>query len=313
MILDQKIDFLKPKIDEIRDQGYHPVDMHMHTQYSDSYTRIANLLKKAKKMGISIAITDHNEVRGAVDAIGMNPDIMVIPGMELTTFERAHLLFYFYSVKDLQDFYSKHVEKKKTKNPYNFTNCKIQDIVDKGRNYNAIISAAHPYSPSPMGIIKGVKRGYVPESVLAGLDAIEVICGSHTMNMNLKATKLALETGKPFHGGSDAHTLMEIGKVVTYAKADDTDSFLDSIRKKENFVVGKPTNTLMKLPAYATLSNRHLRYLKPTLEEKTTRTIKEGYAYHKPRVQAKVAEIRDRSKIRFSMMKGKIIRKSRNT
>jgi len=305
-MLNSRIDFLKPDHRALADQGYHPVDMHIHTRYSDSYTHVGHLLRKARKKGFGVAITDHNEVKGVKDALSRKSDVLIIPGMELTTFERAHLLFYFYDYHDLEAFYLKHVEKKKTANPYAFTNCHIQEIIDQGHSFNAIIAAAHPYSPSPMGIVRGIKRGYVPESVLDSLDSIEVLCGTHTMKMNLNATKLALETGKPFHGGSDAHTLMEVGKVVTYSEADEVGSFLDAIRRKKNLVMGKPTTTLMKLPAYATLSQKHLRYLRPTLKTKTVRTIKDGIAYHRPRVKAKVSTIKKRGKASLDNLSDKI-------
>jgi predicted metal-dependent phosphoesterase TrpH len=46
----------------MREKGYMPVDMHIHTHYSDAAIRIPSLLTRANHLGIGVAITDHNEI-----------------------------------------------------------------------------------------------------------------------------------------------------------------------------------------------------------------------------------------------------------
>ena len=53
--------FKRPKIKAILEQGLCAVDMHAHSEYSDSITRIRWILKKAKKKGFGIAISERIE------------------------------------------------------------------------------------------------------------------------------------------------------------------------------------------------------------------------------------------------------------
>src|SRR5512133_3521514 len=66
-------------------------DLHMHTIYSyDGTATVPAVLKRAKQTSLDIiAITDHDEIRGALLAEQLAPgfDIQVIPGVEITTAE----------------------------------------------------------------------------------------------------------------------------------------------------------------------------------------------------------------------------------
>jgi predicted metal-dependent phosphoesterase TrpH len=66
-------------------------DLHVHTKYSfDGTASVLAVLQHAKRIGLSvIAITDHNEINGALEAIDLAPmiGIEVIPGIEISTAE----------------------------------------------------------------------------------------------------------------------------------------------------------------------------------------------------------------------------------
>ena len=66
-------------------------DLHIHTVYSyDGTASVPAVLARAKQVGLDvIAITDHDEIRGALKAFELAPrfDIEVIPGIEITTAE----------------------------------------------------------------------------------------------------------------------------------------------------------------------------------------------------------------------------------
>ena len=66
-------------------------DLHMHTIYSyDGTATVPAVLKRAKQVGLDlIAITDHDEIRGALlaEQLALEFDIQVIPGVEITTAE----------------------------------------------------------------------------------------------------------------------------------------------------------------------------------------------------------------------------------
>lgn len=72
-------------------------DLHMHTIYSyDGTATVPSVLKHAKQVGLDIiAITDHDEIRGALLAEELAPEfgIQVLPGIEITTAEGDLLAF----------------------------------------------------------------------------------------------------------------------------------------------------------------------------------------------------------------------------
>ncbi len=64
-------------------------DLHLHTIYSyDGTASLAAVLNRARQIGLDvIAITDHDEVKGAIKALEIAPNygVEVIPGSEITT------------------------------------------------------------------------------------------------------------------------------------------------------------------------------------------------------------------------------------
>lgn len=79
-------------------------DLHCHSQYSfDSKLTIEEILKKAKAAEISVlAITDHNDVRGSLEALKQS-EIEIIPGVEIDCFCKdtvIHLLAYGMELTD---------------------------------------------------------------------------------------------------------------------------------------------------------------------------------------------------------------------
>jgi predicted metal-dependent phosphoesterase TrpH len=70
-------------------------DLHIHTIYSyDGTASVPAVLRRAKELGLNvIAITDHDEIAGALEAMKLASTygIQVIPGIEITT---ADLLAY---------------------------------------------------------------------------------------------------------------------------------------------------------------------------------------------------------------------------
>lgn len=73
-------------------------DLHIHTTYSyDGTASVREVLENAVRAGLDvIAITDHNEIRGALEAreICTRFGVEVIPGVEVTTKE-GHLIALF--------------------------------------------------------------------------------------------------------------------------------------------------------------------------------------------------------------------------
>lgn len=83
-------------------------DLHTHTIHSDGTLTSGELVKRAKSVGLSVVgITDHDNVNGIDEAIaaGQELDIMVVPGIEMSTClndKEIHILGYFVNHHDQQ-------------------------------------------------------------------------------------------------------------------------------------------------------------------------------------------------------------------
>lgn len=241
------IHYHEPDPVSLRKSGFHPVDMHLHTRYSDGLTRIPDLLSYARKNQIGVAITDHNAIKGAVTAVSSHRELLIIPGIELETREGPHLLIYFISAGDLEGYYHDLNREWRRENPDIPKNLSVSQCLLLAEEYHCLRIAAHPfgYFGINRGVLKCVEKQMLP-GVLEHIDGIEVICGGMTSNLNQRAITYAHEHNTPFTGGSDAHLLSDVGSVLTGAPADTAEEFIDSIRKRENVVVGKPGSYIRK-------------------------------------------------------------------
>ncbi len=70
------------------------------------------------------------------------------------------------------------------------------------------------------------------------MDAYEVLCSGMTRESNRESLMSATMYGIGFTGGTDGHTLGEIGNVVTVSDASEVDSFLDDVVRKRVDVIG---------------------------------------------------------------------------
>ncbi|MEE9474359.1 MAG: PHP domain-containing protein [Candidatus Hydrothermarchaeaceae archaeon] len=162
-------------------------DLHIHSKYSgDCRMEPADILKTAKKVGLDgVAITDHDTVRGGLEASRIDSDIEVITGAEIRT-NRGEVIGYFLNeeIKG-KDFF---------------------EVTDAIRDQGGIVCIPHPFD------VFRVYRLKPTEEVLGVADCIEVLNSRCTVNsMNEKARRLAEERGLGMTAGSDAHYISEIG------------------------------------------------------------------------------------------------------
>jgi predicted metal-dependent phosphoesterase TrpH len=244
----QKIQFTYPLIDEIREKGYLPVDMHVHTHHSDAAIRIPSLVNRAQALGIGVAVTDHNEIGGALEAATHSPDLPMIPGIELNSLEGPHILLYFYTMADLSEFFSTHVRGDLKKSQYMALQLPVAEILEAAEGYRCVKVAAHPfgYFGIDRGVLKCIEKETLPPGTMNHIDGIEVICGAMSRDINEKAAGYAGEHDLPVTGGSDAHVLPAVGGVVTCVKADTVEGFLDGILSRESIVIGSTAHPLHK-------------------------------------------------------------------
>jgi predicted metal-dependent phosphoesterase TrpH len=281
----RKIRFERPDLDELIKQ-YAVVDLHFHSKYSDGNKPVSAIAKRAFELGIGIAITDHNEIQGAVE-IDRYPGSFNIPGIEITSREGTHLLIYFYEIKSLEKFYQKDVRPHMGHDVMSSTNMEMEEVIKRARAFETIVVFPHPYSAT----FTGIQNTYFPEDRLERIfemvDGIEVINAENLNKWNLRSALLGFNLGKGITGGSDGHRLPQMGRAVCYASCKrDRRSFLDAIKFRQTRVVGKEIDIIRKVRSngvklrtnvrnYPDMVEKNLKYSYSVINSKS-KTIKDS-------------------------------------
>src|SRR3989344_2434473 len=222
----------KKNLNEFIRKGYKFADMHIHSNYSpDCNTKVKNIVSIADKRKIGIAITDHNEIRGCIEASKYN--IFLIPGIEVTCLEGCHILIYFYNINNLKKFYNENIKN-------NFlnkmrTNLSHKELFRICKKYKCIISAAHPFGSGRCGLYK--IKNYADTKIIEGINS----------SIKKSKNKKALDKNKFFTAGSDSHMKKHIGKALTGVRAKNIKEFLDGIKNNKNVIFGEELNFIQIL------------------------------------------------------------------
>lgn len=234
--------FEKPQPSILSKVGWMGMDCHFHTEFSpDSIAGTDDTLRLAKKLGIGFAVTDHNAIGGSLKLFKNRYDVPIIPGIELTGKEGTHMLYYFYSPRDLKEAWDKEI-KPYLKNPF-FADKPTLELLRDISKYNCVISAPHPYAPG----ITGIKKLTKSENGLKSIHAVEVLNGYNLHTLNELAIKWMRQSKRSATGGTDGHMVEELGRVATFAPASDVEEFLDQIKKKSTVVIGEEDRALRKI------------------------------------------------------------------
>ncbi len=261
-----KIRFERPNLDELTQQ-YTVVDLHFHTHYSDGYNSVAAIAKRARELNIGIAVTDHNEIRGAVE-LDRYKGLLNFPGIEVTSKEGTHLLVYFYDIKGLKSFYKNDLQSKMGRDNMSSTSLEMEDIIERARAFESVVVFPHPYSAT----FTGIQNSYFSEDRLDRLfqmvDGIEVINAENLNKWNLRSALLGFNLDIGITGGSDGHRLAQMGKVVSYAAcAKDRAAFLDAVKNKQSKVIGKEIDLIRKVTSNGVKLRNNIRNY-PNMVEK---------------------------------------------
>ena len=165
-------------------------DIHIHSVHSgDGKLSVTDIMKRFRILGFgAVAVVDHNSFIGSEEALAIdNMDIIVLPGMEITT-TAGHVLAY-------------HVTEAVEKG------LSVEDTIDMIHRLAGIAVAPHPFR-----IWSGIGGSEVSNG---GFDAIEVVNGRSLKGSNRRALALARSLDRPEIGGSDAHSGDDIGKAFT--------------------------------------------------------------------------------------------------
>lgn len=213
------------------------IDLHVHSEYSfDSLMKVEKIIDVAMESGLNgIAITDHNTVKGCLEAIkaNKNHEFIIIPASEIST-NMGEIIGYFVT------------DEIKSKNAF--------DVIDEIRGQGGIAVLAHPY--------KRMKA--YPAQIIEKLDAIEGFNARIGNKTYLKRSwDLAKKHNLPMTAGSDAHFYFEIGRGISILRnSSDLEGVKKDIRQGEIKLMGT-----MSQPYVETLSQviRMFKTKKPRL------------------------------------------------
>jgi glycosyltransferase involved in cell wall biosynthesis len=198
------------------------VDLHMHTDHSyDCATPVQVLLAEARQRGLgAIAVTDHNEISGALDARAKADGVKVIVGEEVKTADQGEVIGLF-----------------------------IEEKIPRGLTLQETIAEIHRqgglvYVPHPFDRLHSVPDYEHLVDVLDEVDAIEVFNPRVAIaEFNDEAVRFAAKYRVPAGAGSDAHVPQGLGSVrIRMRDFDGPEEFLESLRDAD--IVRNPASLL---------------------------------------------------------------------
>jgi glycosyltransferase involved in cell wall biosynthesis len=198
------------------------VDLHMHTDHSyDCATPVEVLLAEARARGLgAVAVTDHNEISGALEARAKADGLTVIVGEEVKTAGQGEVIGLFIEEKI----------------PRGMT---LEETIAEIKRQGGLVYVPHPFD----------RMHSVPDyehllEVIDDVDAIEVFNPRIAITeFNEEAVRFAAKYRIPAGAGSDAHVPQGLGSVrIRMRDFDGPQEFLQSLRDAD--IIRNPASLL---------------------------------------------------------------------
>ncbi|HEX5853041.1 MAG TPA: PHP domain-containing protein [Solirubrobacteraceae bacterium] len=204
------------------------VDLHMHTDHShDCATPVEVLLATAREQGLgAIAVTDHNEISGALEAeaqaagFGSHPPLKVIVAEEVKTAGQGEVIGLFIREKIPRGL-------------------SLQETVAEIKRQSGLVYVPHPFD----------RMHSVPDyehllKIIDDVDAIEVFNPRVAIGaFNDEAARFAAKYRIVAGAGSDSHVAQGLGSVrIRMRDFDGPAEFMQSLRDAE--IVTRPSSLL---------------------------------------------------------------------
>ena len=189
------------------------VDLHMHTDHShDCATPVDELLASAKDAGLgAIAITDHNEISGALEAAERANGIKVIVSEEVKTADQGEVIGLFIKEKIARGM-------------------TLEETIAEIRRQGGLVYVPHPFD----------RMHAVPDyehmlDIVEEIDAIEVFNPRVAISsFNEEAARFAAKYRIVAGAGSDSHVAQGLGSVkIRMHDFDGPEEFLESLREAD--------------------------------------------------------------------------------
>jgi hypothetical protein len=159
------------------------------------------------------------------------------------------------------------------------------------RKYPSVVTIAHPFSLAYTNVPRIIRYGLVKKEDIEAMDAVEVINGAVSRSMNKKAGIYAKRNQQGIVGGSDCHSLRELGAVVTYARGHTVKDFLDAVRANQTSVVGRPIGQVRRVPSTIKIAQKQLVYFIPDLPQRYEKVVLRPAKGNKPVLVQKIMNI----------------------
>lgn len=189
------------------------LELHSHTYASDDcLTKPRNIVRLARKKNLRIAITDHNTIRGALEAQAFAPEVIIVGEEIMTT--HGELLAYF-----VQEEVPPGLAPSET--------------IARLRAQGAAISVSHPFDR----LRKGAWREADLLAIAPLVDAIEVFNARCVYaEDNARAEAFARQHGLRGTVGSDAHSMREFGRAhLVVERADTPQDLITGFERGQRF------------------------------------------------------------------------------
>jgi predicted metal-dependent phosphoesterase TrpH len=211
------------------------IDLHVHTRHShDSAAPVDSVLQRCRDSGLElVAVTDHDNIRGGLEAREKSNGFPVIVGEEIKT-AGGDVIGLF-----LEDPVPPRLTPLET----------VKRVKDQG----GLVGVPHPFDrvrPTAMG-----RRALL--EILPWVDFLEGY-NAHTLlsRDNRRGVDFAEEYTVPVVACSDSHSALELGRTYTSVPGEALDGTPEGLMRaiRSGVCVGRRPNPLLMLaPAYAKL------------------------------------------------------------
>ena len=170
------------------------IDTHMHemTYSKDSFLTLDQMVQIAKEKGLgAICITDHDDMglKDYAAEYSARTGFPIFVGIEFFSLQGDIVAF------GIEDYPRERIP--------------AQDFIDLVKAQGGVCFAAHPFRNNNRGLEENLRA-------VRGLDGLEVLNGSTSVEACQKAARYAMELGYFTLGSSDCHVPEKVGVCATY-------------------------------------------------------------------------------------------------
>ena len=182
------------------------IDMHMHemTYSKDSFLQLDEIVQIAKQKGLgAVCITDHDSMglKEYAAEYSQKTGFPVFVGIEFFSLQGDIVAF------GIDEYPGERIP--------------AQEFIDLVKKQKGVCFAAHPFRNNKRGLEENLRT-------VTGLDGIEVLNGSTSVEACQKAARYAMELGYYTIGSSDCHVPEKVGVCATW--------FPEEVRTMEEFL-----------------------------------------------------------------------------